>query len=156
MHYVRAGDPDAHNKGWIIVHTFEISKSSDTCNHLMRLEQTHMCSPTMSLNSSRSYASSRSFAETSTCTGSHYSSPLRLSILFHQSSVRLVHGANDPVDELWMLCGQEYEDDWNHWIVIIEKDVWFHEWHVSYTVWWWGHYTGPDLNTTGLFSWLRR
>ena len=120
MHYVRAGDPDAHNKGWIIVHTFEISKSSDTCNHLMRLEQTHMRSATMT-----SSGSSESFASTSTCTGSHYSSPLRLSILFHQSSVRLVHGANDPYDEIWILCGMEYDDDWNHWIVIIEKDGWF-------------------------------
>ena len=92
MHYVRAGDPDAHNKGWIIVHTFEIGKSSDTCSHLMRLEQTHMCSPTMSLNSSRSYASSRSFADTSTCTGSRYRDGdlHQLNIVVHTSFTRPV------------------------------------------------------------------
>ena len=142
MHYVRAGDPDAHNKGWIIVHTFEIGKSFDTCNHLMRLEQTHMCSATMtSLDSSRSYASTRSFAETSTCTGSHYSRPLNLNILLHQSCTRLVPGVNHHDDELWILCGEEYDHDWNQWIVIIDQDGFSDEWHLRYTVWWWGHYT---------------
>ena len=143
MHYVRAGDPDAHNKGWIIVHTFEIGKSSDTCSHLMRLEQTHMCSPTMSLNSSRSDASSRSFADTSTCTGSRYRDGglHYLNIVVHTSFTRLVPGVNRHDDELWILVGEEKDHDWNQWIVTIDEDGWSDEWHLRYRVWWWGHYT---------------
>ena len=154
MHYVRAGDPDAHNKGWIIVHTFEIGKSSDTCSHLMRLEQTHMCSPTMSLNSSRSEASSRSFADTSTCTGSRYRDGglHYLNIVVHTSFTRLVPGIGRYDDELWMLVGEEKDHDWNQWIVILDQDppdavVW----HLRWTVWWWGYYTDRNPHHTAQY-----
>ena len=36
------GRPGCPQQGVVIVHTFEIGKSFDPCNHLARLEQTHM------------------------------------------------------------------------------------------------------------------
>ena len=159
MHYVRAGDPDAHNKGWIIVHTFEIGKSSDTCSHLMRLEQTHMCSPTMSLNSSRSDASSRSFADTSTCTGSRYRDGdlHQINLVLHTSFTRLVPGIGRYDDELWMLVGEEKDHDWNQWIVILDQDCDAVVWHLRWTVWWWGYYTDWNPHHTAQYiEWTLR
>ena len=55
----------------------------------------------------------------------------------HGTLVVPVRGINQ--DELWMLPGGEFTEDWNYWIVL-DSDEHFGDWVIRGTVPWWGPY----------------
>ena len=52
---------------------------------------------------------------------------------------RVVRGQGIFQDELWMLVGDEWTEDWNYWIVLV-SDEHFGDWVIRATVPWWGPY----------------
>ena len=97
--------------------------------------------------SQRSSTMSTSDASTPGIAAAAYTTPLvNLCLRFPQPGVRVIPVlGNDK--ELWILVADEYDNDWNQWMVALSKDAFVHEWVVRRTVWWWGHYTDwhPDF-----------
>ena len=53
--------------------------------------------------------------------------------------------------ELWILVAEEYDNDWNQWIVASSEGACGNDWVVRRIVWWWGNYTDWHEDYTDWF-----
>ena len=91
--------------------------------------------------SQRSSTMSTSDASTPGIAADAYTTPLvNLCLRFPQTGVRMIPVLGND-EELWILVADEYDNDWNQWIVASSEGAFGHDWVVRRIVRWWGDYT---------------